>query len=66
MRIRDFVLLAVAVTAGLIAAFLIIGAAMPASSHFIAESAILTGLAPGAVFPFLDTTPHGSPRRTLR
>lgn len=56
--IRDFVL-AAAVTAGLIAAFIIIGAAMPASSHFIAENAILTGLAPGAVFPFLDTTPHG-------
>ena len=27
-------------------------------SHFIAESSLLAGLAPGAVFPFIDTTPH--------
>src|SRR5713226_8623512 len=34
-----------------------------ASAHgddrqFIAESSLLAGLAPGAVFPFIDTTPH--------
>jgi len=28
-------------------------------SQFIAESSLLAGLAPGAVFPFIDTTPHG-------
>jgi hypothetical protein len=28
-------------------------------SQFIAESSLLIGLAPGAVFPFIDTTPHG-------
>src|SRR5207245_9011343 len=27
-------------------------------SQFIAESSLLAGLAPGAVFPFIDTTPH--------
>jgi hypothetical protein len=27
-------------------------------THFISQSAILTGLAPGAVFPFIDTTPN--------
>jgi hypothetical protein len=26
--------------------------------QFIAESSLLAGLAPGAVFPFIDTTPH--------
>lgn len=57
--IRNFVLVTAALAAGGIAVLLIAGAAMPASSHFLAESAILTGLAPGAVFPFLDTTPHG-------
>lgn len=43
----------------LAAALAVLGAAMPASSHFIVESSILAGLSPGAVFPFLDTTPHG-------
>ncbi len=28
-------------------------------SQFIAVSSLLAGLAPGAVFPFIDTTPHG-------
>src|SRR5437588_3915328 len=28
-------------------------------SQFIAASSLLAGLAPGAVFPFIDTTPHG-------
>jgi hypothetical protein len=28
-------------------------------NQVIAESALLAGLAPGAVFPFIDTTPHG-------
>ncbi len=28
------------------------------SHQFIAESSLLAGLAPGAVFPFIDTTPH--------
>ena len=27
-------------------------------SHFIAESSLLAGLAPGAAFPFIDTTPQ--------
>jgi hypothetical protein len=27
-------------------------------TQFIAESSLLAGLAPGAVFPFIDTTPH--------
>src|SRR5256884_7105759 len=27
-------------------------------SQFIAESSLLAGLAPGAAFPFIDTTPH--------
>ncbi len=27
-------------------------------SQLIAESSLLAGLAPGAVFPFIDTTPH--------
>ncbi len=27
-------------------------------SQIIAESSLLAGLAPGAVFPFIDTTPH--------
>lgn len=27
-------------------------------SQFIASSSLLAGLAPGAVFPFIDTTPH--------
>ena len=27
-------------------------------TQFIAESSLLVGLAPGAVFPFIDTTPH--------
>src|SRR2546425_8445882 len=27
-------------------------------SQFIAESSLLAGLGPGAVFPFIDTTPH--------
>ncbi len=27
-------------------------------SQFIAESSLLAGLAPGAVFPFIDTTPY--------
>jgi hypothetical protein len=27
-------------------------------SQFIAESSLLAGLAPGAVFPFIDSTPH--------
>src|SRR5205823_7757569 len=27
-------------------------------SQFIAASSLLAGLAPGAVFPFIDTTPH--------
>lgn len=30
----------------------------PDTAFFITESAILTGLAPGAVFPFVDTTPR--------
>ncbi len=56
--IRDFVLVAAAVTAGLITAFLVLGAAMPATSKYFVESAVLTGLGPGAVFPFIDTTPR--------
>jgi hypothetical protein len=28
-------------------------------NQLIAESSLLAGLAPGAVFPFIDTTPHG-------
>jgi hypothetical protein len=28
-------------------------------SQFIAASSLLAGLAPGAAFPFIDTTPHG-------
>ena len=31
---------------------------MSASPHLIAESAILAGLGPGALFPFIDSTPH--------
>src|SRR5262245_60749660 len=31
--------------------------APPANRPFISESALLQGLAPGAVFPFLDSTP---------
>jgi len=27
-------------------------------THFISQGSILTGLAPGAVFPFIDTTPN--------
>src|ERR1700674_75466 len=31
---------------------------MSASPHLIAESAILAGLGPGALFPFVSSTPH--------
>jgi hypothetical protein len=31
---------------------------MSATPQLIAESAILAGLAPGALFPFIDSTPH--------
>ena len=31
---------------------------IPASRHLIAESSILAGLAPNALFPFIDSTPH--------
>jgi hypothetical protein len=30
----------------------------PANPKYIAESSILAGLAPGALFPFIDSTPH--------
>jgi hypothetical protein len=30
----------------------------PTNPKFIAESSILAGLAPGALFPFIDSTPH--------
>jgi hypothetical protein len=30
----------------------------PANHHLIAESSILAGLAPSALFPFIDSTPH--------
>jgi hypothetical protein len=33
-------------------------AAIEADTQFIAASSLLNGLAPGAVFPFIDTTPH--------
>ena len=52
-----------------LAGLVIVGlaAALPAkkaSAHgdegqFIAASSLLAGLAPGAAFPFIDTTPHG-------
>jgi hypothetical protein len=53
------------VMAGLVIVALV--AALPASkalahgdeSQFIAASSLLAGLAPGAAFPFIDTTPHG-------
>lgn len=35
-----------------------IASAYGGESQFIAESSLLAGLAPGAVFPFIDTTPH--------
>jgi len=31
---------------------------MSANPQLVAESAILAGLAPGALFPFIDSTPH--------
>lgn len=33
-------------------------AQVPPTQQLISESALLTGLAPGALFPFIDTTPH--------
>jgi len=33
-------------------------APMSATAQLIAQSAILAGLAPGALFPFIDSTPH--------
>jgi hypothetical protein len=30
----------------------------PANPKYVAESSILAGLAPGALFPFIDSTPH--------
>ena len=58
-RLRDYVLVAVAVGAGLLAAFFILGAAaLPATSQYVSNSALLIGLAPGAVFPFIDSTPN--------
>ena len=56
--IRDFVLVVGALAVGAIAVLLITGAAMPATSKYFVESAVLTGLGPGAVFPFIDTTPR--------
>jgi hypothetical protein len=55
---REYTLVAVAACAGLLAASLILGAAMPATSKLISNNALLLGLAPGAVFPFVDTTPN--------
>ena len=34
-------------------------AAGPEETQLVVSSALLAGLAPGAVFPFIDTTPHG-------
>lgn len=34
-------------------------AQLPASTALVAENAILTGLPPGALFPFIDSTPNG-------
>jgi hypothetical protein len=58
-----------------LAGLVIVGlaAALPAkkaSAHgdegqFIAASSLLAGLAPGAAFPFIDTTPHGARERLL-
>ena len=31
---------------------------IPPTTHLVAESALLAGLAPGAVFPFIDSTPN--------
>jgi len=62
-RLRDYVLVAVAVGGGIGAVLFMLGAAapptpMPAASKFVVQGALLNGLAPGAVFPFIDTTPH--------
>src|SRR5437588_6355167 len=62
MKARKYYLV---VLAGLV--IVALAAALPArkasahgdESQFIAASSLLAGLAPGAVFPFIDTTPHG-------
>lgn len=59
MKLKQYLLVAVAAGAGLLVASFILGAAMPATSKYISNSSLLTGLAPGAVFPFVDTTPYG-------
>src|SRR6266481_4415603 len=62
MKARKYYLV---VLAGLV--IVALAAALPArkasahgdESQFIAASSLLAGLAPGAAFPFIDTTPHG-------
>src|SRR5713226_3847519 len=52
------------VLGGILVAILAVGlrgqeaAAVSPGAYFISQGAILTGLAPGAVFPFIDTTPN--------
>ncbi len=51
------------VAASLLAALLLLlpahnQAQIPPTTQLISESALLAGLAPGALFPFIDTTPR--------
>src|SRR5688572_25061661 len=50
---------AVGVIVGLVALPVKQSAQFPASTKVVAENAILTGLPPGALFPFIDSTPNG-------
>ena len=53
----------IAITAGLILGLVALpvkqSAQFPASTKLVAENAILAGLPPGALFPFIDSTPNG-------
>jgi len=50
---------ALGVIVGLVALPVKQNAQLPASTKLVTENAILAGLPPGALFPFIDSTPNG-------